>query len=209
MIAFDTNLLVRVVVADHPAQVAIVRKLISEDTVFISRTVLLECEWVLRSRYKKTRQELAAFFVALARSFVAKAVLNLPATEALIVRLKVDVALRRCGFDHRHQVAPCTGASHFSADRPQSAARREDRSCPPTRSGTEPGVKLIGSTVSSRTTMADDRSEFAGMPRCTLISCSVCSSSPPNRSYGFRLFTKDCPDQGRSAADEVNVCPNV
>lgn len=65
MIAFDTNLLVRVVVADHPEQVTVVRKLIAEDTVFISRTVLLECEWVLRSRYKKTRQELAAFFVAL------------------------------------------------------------------------------------------------------------------------------------------------
>ena len=37
--------------------------------------------------------------VALARAFVAKATLNLPTTEALIDRLKVDQALRRlCGF---------------------------------------------------------------------------------------------------------------
>lgn len=43
--------------------------------------------------------------LALARAFVAKAVLNLPTTEAFIDRLKGDQALRRlCGFDPRHQV---------------------------------------------------------------------------------------------------------
>jgi hypothetical protein len=36
------------------------------------------------------------------RAFVAKAVLNIPTTVALLDRLKVDIALRRiCGFDHR------------------------------------------------------------------------------------------------------------
>ena len=65
MIAFDTNLLVRALVADHEDQVAVVRQLISANTVFISRTVLLESEWVLRARYRKTPGELAAFFVAL------------------------------------------------------------------------------------------------------------------------------------------------
>jgi len=42
MIAFDTNMLVRAVVADHPAQVDVVRRLMAGNTVFISRTVLLE-----------------------------------------------------------------------------------------------------------------------------------------------------------------------
>lgn len=65
MIAFDTNLLVRALVFDHPEQVAVVRKLIASDTIFISRTVLLETEWVLRARYKKTRPQLMAFFSAL------------------------------------------------------------------------------------------------------------------------------------------------
>ena len=37
----------------------------AEETVFISRTVLLETEWVLRARYKKSRTELHAFFCAL------------------------------------------------------------------------------------------------------------------------------------------------
>jgi predicted nucleic-acid-binding protein len=54
MIAFDTHLLVRAVVADEPSQVAIVRDLVMQDIVFISRTVLLETEWVLRALYKKS-----------------------------------------------------------------------------------------------------------------------------------------------------------
>ena len=65
MIAFDTNLLVRALVMDNPEHVAIARRLMTEDTVFLSRTVLLETEWVLRSRYNKSRSELLAFFRAL------------------------------------------------------------------------------------------------------------------------------------------------
>jgi predicted nucleic-acid-binding protein len=52
-------------VDDHPEQVAVVRQLIASDSIFISRTVLLETEWVLRARYKKTRDQLSAFFSAL------------------------------------------------------------------------------------------------------------------------------------------------
>jgi len=44
---------------------------------------------------------------ALARAFVAKAVLNLPTIEGLIDRLQVDHALRRiCGFDSRRRRKP-------------------------------------------------------------------------------------------------------
>lgn len=65
MIALDTNMLVRATVADNPEQVAIVRQLIAGETVFISRSVLMETEWVLRARYKKTPPELLQFFRAL------------------------------------------------------------------------------------------------------------------------------------------------
>ncbi len=65
MIALDTNMLVRALVDDHPEQVAVVRQLIAGDTVFISRTVLLETEWLLRARYKITPTELLNFFQAL------------------------------------------------------------------------------------------------------------------------------------------------
>ena len=65
MIALDTNMLVRALVADHPEQVAVVRQLIAGNSVFVSRTVLLETEWVLRACYKKAPAELLTFFRAL------------------------------------------------------------------------------------------------------------------------------------------------
>lgn len=65
MIALDTNMLVRALVSDHPEQVAVVRQLIAGNSVFVSRTVLLEAEWVLRARYKVTPTELLKFFRAL------------------------------------------------------------------------------------------------------------------------------------------------
>ena len=52
MIAVDTNVVVRLFAADDPEQTAAARLLFSEETVFISRTVLLEFAWVLRSAYK-------------------------------------------------------------------------------------------------------------------------------------------------------------
>ena len=45
---------------------------------------------------------------AIARSFVAKAVLTIPTTSALIERLPIDRALRRiCGWERRSEVRDC------------------------------------------------------------------------------------------------------
>ena len=68
MIAFDTNFLVRLAVVDDAAQVEIVQRLVAENSVFISNTVLLETEWVLRSRYKETPGDIHAFFSAVSAS---------------------------------------------------------------------------------------------------------------------------------------------
>ena len=65
MIALDTNMLVRALVSDNPAQVDVVRRVMAANTVFISRTVLLETEWVLRTFYKKTRAQFQEFLGAL------------------------------------------------------------------------------------------------------------------------------------------------
>ena len=51
MHAADTNVLVRYLTNDDPRQAAKARALIDEQAVFVSRTVLLETEWVLRSVY--------------------------------------------------------------------------------------------------------------------------------------------------------------
>ena len=62
MIAFDTCILVRFLADDDPAQADLAEALMRENTVFLPRTVLLETEWVLRSRYHKKRDELLGFF---------------------------------------------------------------------------------------------------------------------------------------------------
>jgi predicted nucleic acid-binding protein len=51
MLAVDTNLIVRYLTGDHPAQSAKARAMIDGEDVFVSTTVLLETEWVLRSVY--------------------------------------------------------------------------------------------------------------------------------------------------------------
>jgi predicted nucleic-acid-binding protein len=51
MIAVDTNIVVRYLTNDHPLQSAKARSLVTTNGVFLSKTVMLECEWVLRSLY--------------------------------------------------------------------------------------------------------------------------------------------------------------
>ncbi len=51
MLSVDTNILVRFITHDEPRQTAAAIKLMGTADVWISKTVLLETEWVLRSGY--------------------------------------------------------------------------------------------------------------------------------------------------------------
>lgn len=62
MIAFDTCVLVRLLTDDAPLQTAQAITLLQEQDVLLLDTVLLETEWVLRSRYRKKPNELLDFF---------------------------------------------------------------------------------------------------------------------------------------------------
>jgi predicted nucleic-acid-binding protein len=60
VIAVDTNVLVRVITNDDPAQASRAAKLLARpDRVFVPKTVVLELEWVLRSGYGIDRQGIA------------------------------------------------------------------------------------------------------------------------------------------------------
>ena len=52
MVAVDTNVLVRLVIADHAAQAARAAAVFRSGPVFIAKSVLLEAEWVLRYSYE-------------------------------------------------------------------------------------------------------------------------------------------------------------
>ncbi len=65
MLGIDTNVLVRFLVRDDEAQFEKARKLIRREVaagrrVFVSQLVLLETEWVLRSRYALPKTEIIA-----------------------------------------------------------------------------------------------------------------------------------------------------
>ena len=62
MIVVDSNIVVRFALNDEPDQAAIARTLFETHTISISRTVALETEWVLRSRYDKGRKQIAEYF---------------------------------------------------------------------------------------------------------------------------------------------------
>ncbi|MDP3210655.1 PIN domain-containing protein [Methylotenera sp.] len=73
VIAIDTNVLVRFLVRDDEAQFLAASKLIydciaNSQPVLISLLVMLEAEWVLRSRYKISKLEIAAVFNKLLES---------------------------------------------------------------------------------------------------------------------------------------------
>lgn len=50
--ALDTNIVVRLFVDDGSKEVSVAREVFKREIIEISLTVILECEWVLRSVYK-------------------------------------------------------------------------------------------------------------------------------------------------------------
>ena len=59
MIALDTNVVVRLLVRDDPQQTERAAAMVRDNPLLITATVLLETEWVLRSRYRVPRPAIA------------------------------------------------------------------------------------------------------------------------------------------------------
>ncbi|GGD91936.1 DNA-binding protein [Aureimonas endophytica] len=89
--AIDTNILVRLIARDDPAQFEKVRRLFESGPVLVLTTVLLETGWVLRSAFGFSPERLAASLEAL---------LSLPNVELEQEDLVIDaLALFRAGLD--------------------------------------------------------------------------------------------------------------
>src|SRR5260370_36680116 len=70
MLGIDTNVVIRLIISDDAEQTRRARKLVEEalshdEPVLVSLLVLLESEWVLRSRYGFNREALLSIFRAL------------------------------------------------------------------------------------------------------------------------------------------------
>lgn len=60
----DTNVIVRTIVGDNPAQAAIAAAIVDAG-ILLPVTILMEVEWVLRSRYRRNRQQITKALEAL------------------------------------------------------------------------------------------------------------------------------------------------
>lgn len=63
--AIDTNIVVRFLLDDGSKEVPIALELFRRESLEISSTVILECEWVLRSIYKVKPEAICEAFTAL------------------------------------------------------------------------------------------------------------------------------------------------
>ncbi len=62
MISVDTNVLVRFITNDEPRQAKRARTLMEGNEIFVTSTVLLESEWVLRAAYGFTAEQILQAF---------------------------------------------------------------------------------------------------------------------------------------------------
>jgi len=62
MIAVDTNILVRLLTADDPRQTPKARRLFDSESIYLSKTVLLETAWVLEELYHFNRATVLRVF---------------------------------------------------------------------------------------------------------------------------------------------------
>lgn len=110
MIAVDTNLVVRYLTNDHPKQSPRARTLIDGEAVFVSITVMLEVEWVLRSTYEYRPADVARAI----RSFAGLPTVTVE--DGAVVATALDLAERGMDFAdalHLGKASHCDGMASF------------------------------------------------------------------------------------------------
>lgn len=116
----DTNIIIRYLTGDDPAQAAKARSVIGQKPVFVPRTVLLEVEWVLRGVYDLPSKQIIPALRALA---------GLPGVsveDAMLVAKALDWA--EAGLDladaiHLAAAAECEGFLTFDQRFARSGTR--------------------------------------------------------------------------------------
>ena len=118
MIGLDTNVLVRFLVRDDEEQFQRANALILHESqhaagVSVSLLVLLETEWVLRSRYKLTKDEIIGAFSALRNSLDFNFE-DEPSVEAAVFLWKnLNAQFADCLIASDHRGMGCTATATF------------------------------------------------------------------------------------------------
>ena len=119
MLGLDTNVLVRFLVQDDRAQFERAQKLIGRESrtggVLISLLVLLETEWVLRSRYSLAKSEILAAFSGLLASAELRFEDEHSIEEALFAWKDSPADFADCLIGARHRALGCRATASFDA----------------------------------------------------------------------------------------------
>ncbi len=120
VISIDTNLVVRFLLQDNDAEFAIASRVIREEEIYITTTVMLECEWVLRRVYKHSSASIMDAFDQL------RGLANVRLAEPDIVERAIG--WRRSGLDfadalHLALASKADSLGTFDPDFVKSAAR--------------------------------------------------------------------------------------
>ncbi len=118
MLGIDTNVLVRFLVRDDPAQFDKARTLIKSEVshgkrVFINQLVLQETEWVLRSRYKVTKQQMMDTLSALLEAPDVQLEDEPAVEEALYVWRNATADFADCLISARNRRLGCRATASF------------------------------------------------------------------------------------------------
>lgn len=121
MIGLDTNVLVRFLVRDDEDQFERARRLIRRQAqdgegVHISLLVLLETEWVLRSRYKFNKGEILGTFSELLSAMDMSFEGEPSIEEALFVWKDSPAQFADCLIGARHRALGCAATATFDGD---------------------------------------------------------------------------------------------
>ncbi len=120
MIGLDTNVLVRFLVRDDEDQFGRAQKLIRREAqagtpVVVSHLVLLETEWVLRSRYKVTKAELLGAFSDLLSAVDMSFEEEHTVEEALFIWKNSSAQFADCLIGTRYGTLGCNATATFDA----------------------------------------------------------------------------------------------
>ena len=121
MIGLDTNVLVRFLVRDDEAQFERARRLIRRETstgeaVMISLIVVLETEWVLRSRYHLTKDEILTAFSGLLDAAELQFEDEASLEQALYLWKDSTAQMADCLIGARHWALDCRATASFDSD---------------------------------------------------------------------------------------------
>ncbi|MDP1652451.1 MAG: type II toxin-antitoxin system VapC family toxin [Rhodocyclaceae bacterium] len=120
MLGIDTNILVRFLVRDDESQFEKARRLIRREIaagrrVFVSQLVLLETEWVLRSRYGLQKSEIMATVSGLLDAADVQFEDEPAIEEALFVWKDRSVDFADCLIGARNKRSGCAATATFDA----------------------------------------------------------------------------------------------